>query len=52
MSFCAKCKELHHKLAEARRVHDGSAATDAVVLLRRHERAVHGKHHTGNTQAT
>ncbi|MGW6543737.1 DUF7848 domain-containing protein [Streptomyces massasporeus] len=39
---CASCEELAHRRDRARAAFDGSAVTDANVLLRQHQRAEHG----------
>ncbi|WP_371669835.1 hypothetical protein [Streptomyces sp. NBC_00289] len=42
VSGCATCAELATRREEARAVFDGSAETDANVLLRQHQRREHG----------
>ncbi|CAL9500071.1 hypothetical protein SUDANB1_03410 [Streptomyces sp. enrichment culture] len=44
---CAACEELALRRDRARAAFDGSAVTDANVLLRQHQRAEHGGESTG-----
>ncbi|MGC9536319.1 hypothetical protein [Streptomyces sp. UG1] len=46
---CETCAELAVQRDEARARHDGSAETDANVLLRRHQRREHGTTRTRRT---